>query len=71
MFPCLFVSADFGLLKFGHFVVLLREEDFWAEGEVRRDGRWLCVPEVSFHISTKNSFFEINELFGVWPKYYS
>ena len=31
------VSVDFGLLKFRYFVVLLREEDFWAGGKVRRD----------------------------------
>jgi hypothetical protein len=71
MCPCLFTAADFGLLKFRHFVDLsIRGGCFYAGDKVRRDdgfvSRWLA-----FTFQRKIHSFINNNNFGVWPKYYS
>jgi len=69
--PCLFISADFGLLKFRHFVDLSIEEDVSMPGVKLVVTMALCPGVKLSHFNEKIHSFKNNNNFGVWPKYYS
>jgi hypothetical protein len=70
MCPCFFVSADFGLLKFRHFVDLSIEEDVSMPGIKFVVTMALYLGGSLSHFNEIIHSFKNNNNFGVWPGYY-